>query len=357
MIDYEYLLRDTRRTEKHRDTPLLTSGLGEYHPLDHLACLVMLWPPRDIRYQEYIGGDELFMVEIANGMETSLGPRKYDQGILDLFVEFQSNMDEYERFNQAAAKHNREWSQFGAPSEYIDPVTGVIIPVDGYVNKVRARSKYNYYMPHDPDARKGKLASQTPDMNRRACVLVRYKLNVVGDAFYLGFAAYDPKGRVVYYNNLSGTDLAALVRRSTQEIWGNFKAADAGDEVLNGITMLIQGKKIPHCQKNNTVPDFLGDGSAQIKTRNPELRAAEFEQGTASALEKALAGPIPILIFIAMLMFTAHCIHGAIMWDQPTGGLFITGIAIFIGLLIGCRKLSQHMSRKVSEIDADKKFM
>lgn len=358
MIDYEYLLRNDDKAKEFRSTPLTAYDLDDQNPLDHLGGLLMLWPPGDIRFQiGNLGKEKYLMYKMFEGVETSLGARQYDRGVLDYKVLFQSNLDEFERFNQAAARHNREWYENGCPSEYVDPVTGDSTRVSGYVDSIRPGSKYSGEQLVNPNTG-GELAGMRPEMKRKSYVLVRYQLRLYGTSFRLGYAAYDPKGRVVYYNQLVHEDLAYLVRRSVQELWGNPKVTDIMDgNLLDGISMLIQGKKIPYCRNNNTVPEFMGTEPVKIKTENTELKYAEFEQGSATFLEKATAGFIPVLIFIAMIMFTFFCIGQSVMKDRPVGVLFILGTAFFIGLLIGCRKLSQILSRKASEIDAEKRFM
>ena len=355
MIDYMETLKSEEETEKVRRRPLKRGDLDGQHPLAALGGLLMLWWPRDVRYKN-MACEEMFMYNLMNSMETSLGAHNYEEGTLEYFAHYQANVDEYERFNLAAQHHNYEWIDKGCPREFVDPITGDETPVDTYVSLMDFTSKYSGDSGRSSEGTASKLEQMKPSMSRKACIRVKYQLTTISDTFQLGYAAYDLKGIIIYYNEIKGDDLAQLVRRSVQEIWGNPKLISGRGKTLDGITQLIQGQKVAQCRRDNTIPCFLRGSDATIKTSNPDLVRANINQYTSSTLETVTAYVIPVVVLVVMLIFSGGCL---VAWvdNEPVFGRFLLGMMFFIGVLVASRKISQNMSRKASEIRMEKRFM
>ena len=249
-----------------------------------LSELVMLWPPRDLRLErdykkthDVIDWSDEHLKDMADAMQQHVIRRNYKDSELTVGVDFHSNLAEVERYNLSVQHHNQQWMEMGAPMDVFDPKHGNISKVhDAYVDPVLAQSDYQP-IPDSirEDMSDGPLAKARPELERTVAVTVKYHIALNQGLFKLDYVAEDNKHRVVYYNSLIDCDLARMVRQSVQELWGNPEAYGNEAAFLEGIPMLIQGKKLDICKRENTRP---GMSLNQLKTVNPELTVAEASE-------------------------------------------------------------------------------
>jgi len=348
-----------------RDIECTVNDLMDSHPVHALEEHIKYWPPHDVRYdpltmdlieQRYQSTDERLMEDLAKGMNLKILRRDLTDGIVEAAIEIQTNLDEYERYNLTVQEHNRKWHEAGSPKEIMDPVHGDMIKVkDQYVETVVPDSNYDPE-PSSRYAATGPLAKMRPFIKRTAVFLVTYQVKVTGDMFTLGYVAYDPAGIVIYYNEVSNKNLTYLVRRATQEIWGNPNVVTKSGPFLDGISMLIHGEKLGICERDNKKPAIL-TGSYNLKTHNAELIAASTEQVSYTVLEKTLRFAVPIGLMVGMLCFTWWGLGEGLVNKRPIGSIYFWGMVGIIGALIASRYAALHCDRKVSAIEARKKFI
>jgi hypothetical protein len=193
-------------------------------------------------------------------------------------------------------------------------------------------------------------------MERKGFVKIQYQLSIEEDLFIFGYAAYDYQNRIIYYNEVSNKDLSYLVRRSVQEIWGNHLVQHSSEPVLEGISYLIQGRKIDICRKDNTLPRFLRGASIEIKTTN-ELTLAETKKSAMGFSNILFGYVIPAFLTLYIIIFSWQCMHKAFIEEQKIGGTYLIGMVFIILGIIATRWVSQWSERKISAIDAESKFM
>ena len=358
-------------SRKRRDKSCLVSSLGRQQPLQVLESLISLWPLHDLRYgnsdmPDYDSTDDELMVDLVKGMESRVLRRDFNTGTLEYSIEYQSNLSEYDRYNLVVEKHNEQWARQGCPPSIFDPIHGEVHAVKNqYVDPVVISSS-NYPQPKSVYSNStGPLSRARPSMKRTGYLRVVYQLTVGKGTYKLGYVAYDSIDRVLYYNELTHRDLAYLVRRSIQELWGN--PLERGKEgcYLEGIPLLIQGKKIKICKKDNTRPGILA-GDAVLKEYNPELIVAEVQQKGLGIAESLLRYWIPLSLLTGIFWWSFNCMSRAshhidgtntTISEPGIGGKWMLGMFLIIGLFLAARWLVQCASRKASEIGAAKRFI
>jgi hypothetical protein len=336
-----------------RNTPCPVSSLDNQQPLQVLERLVKAWPPQDIRYEnsDYESTDNELMKDLVTGLDIQITRRDLSTKTLEYVVQLQDNLAEYERYNAAVTQHNNAWYEQGAPKTVIDPVTGDTHRVlDQYVDRAAIQSSY-YPQPKSVyDIAEGPLAKARPSMKRAAYLRVVYQLQVNRIDYKLEYVAYDSKNRIIYYNAVEGPDLAYLVRRSVQEIWGNPVEKGMKGPWLEGIAMLIQGKKLPQCKKDNARPGSM-EPDATVKASNPELALAEVTQTALKVSSPLLVYGLPIGLIVMIFVWSLYCLGS----NMP--GVYLVGMLVLIGTLILSRWLTLQALRKESEIEAEKRFI
>lgn len=344
------------------NTPYRVSDMNGTNPIHHLAELVCLWAPRDLRYNRYDNSDSALLNDIASGMETSLTQKDLINNMVEITVEFQENLSEYERYNIVAHDHNTKWIQSGAHTSTFNAVTGDITPVkDTFIDPVLPDSSHNPIVDEVyRNQSSGPLAKARPSMRRKGYIRVRYQLQVNQSSklFTLSYVAYDKNNAVIYYNETVGIDLSKLIRRSVQEIWGNptIQGYNKGP-YLEGIPMLINGKKLPYCHAHNRRPVFM-DQSQVCKDSNKQLILEEVSE-TGLEIGQLILGIIsPLVIIVTMLVVSVRSMVSGITYGNSSalGHWFIWMTLLLIGLFVS-RHLSQQFSRKSSQINAHKKFI
>jgi len=354
-----------------RDKPCLVNSLGRQQPLQVLESLVSQWPTHDLRYNnpdmdDYFSADEELMVDLITGMETRVLRKDLSTGTLEYSVEFQNNLAEYERYNMVIEEHNELWKRQGCPTSVFDPVHGEVHKViDQHVDPVVIASKNKPQPKSVYSNSKSPLAKARPTMKRTGYIRVIYQLTVYKASYTLGYVAYDSSDRVLYYNELTHKDLAYLVRRSVQELWGNPLETAKSGCYLEGISMLIQGKKIKICKKDNDKPAILAS-SAVLKERNPELLAATVQEKGLKTSESLLRWMVPLSLVIGILWWSLNCMGKAFNHIEGTnttvcepgiGMKWMIGMALIIGAFLVARWLTQYTQRRASQIAAEKRFI
>jgi hypothetical protein len=194
-------------------------------------------------------------------------------------------------------------------------------------------------------------------MERAPYILIRYHLRVKRGTFILGYVAYDHMDKVIYYNQISHRNLSYLVRRSVQELWGNPKATGMGGVWLEGVPMLINGKKLAICKQDNTAPEILTQTSP-LKMRNPELGSTLAKQRSMMLLDTFSRKVLPIVLILFTFWFCCHELCRA--FGEPRIDVkveFMGGMLLILGGFFALRHIAQCADRQVSALEAAKKLM
>lgn len=360
--DYTQILFDQDKIKNEREIPFQINDLNGENPLNILEKFILMWPPRDIRWNRHCL-EETIMEDIATSMQTYITRKDISSNILEVTVGFPCNLDEIELYNLKVKNHNQEWLKNGSPTETFNPITGDKHTIeDQLVDPVYFQSN------HDPlpdsvyskDAN-GKLSKTRPEIKRRGFVKTVYRLTIEGNLFKLGYITFDYNNEIIYYNELLHQDLNYLVRRSIQEIWGNPESIKGNKYVLKGISMLIQGKKLDQCRRDNKYPAAI---SAQRNLKSTErIKFAETIEKTTSSLSVHFAYTIPILlgIGVAVAVFMAF-----ICWSEVITGVFypvkkmtvrMVVASVMLILIFVSRGISRHLERKASVMKVKSKFL
>ena len=314
---------------------------------------ILMWPTYDIRYQGF-SSDTQLLEDIARGMETSIVRKDIPSGIVEVAVDVQTNLDAFEKYNLLVQQHNEQWEKNGRPTQIIDPVHGDIYPVrDQKLDPALISSrccpapgcKINDY------EQSGELAKLKPNLERRTYAKVTYQVTLTDSGFRLGYAAYNKKNEIVYYNEQSHNDLAVLIRKSIQEIWGNPNISRSSGPLLEGISLLTQGRKLSICRRDNKLPNFLR--SEEVLASPREVESIEGMQKVYGFSNKLFGYGVPILSFFIGFLIFCQLVSG-IANENLKGGLILSEIVVIIGLVIASRFLSRWSERQVSVMDARK---
>lgn len=361
--DYSEILEKQRKIKQQRENFISVQSISDKQPLTVLEGLIKMWPTHDIRYKGYGTCDDTLMVDMIKGAEVRTTRKDMTKGILELTVEMVKNLDEIERYNAAIAKHNREWKKQGSPKKVFDPVHGDSFEVkDQFIDPVMMQSKH-YDLPDSAysGVSTGRLAKVRPDISRKSHIRVKYQMSIIEDnKFVLGYAAYDYEDRIIYYNQFIHKDLAYLVRRSVQEIWGNPTAHWEFDRLLEGITMLLNGKKMKICKRDNKLPEFLAYEDTKIKGTSM-IQSLEAEVNKQIHLANVTGFNIPIFFIIGFVVCALWSfINMGVEFDPEKSFQIYIPLLLCILFLVGtilCRIVSQDSDRNVSKLEARKKFL
>lgn len=375
--DYSEILANDNRILNERIKPVSVKSIMDEQPLTVLEKLVKMWASHDVRYKGYESLDDPLMFDMVKSAEQRITRKDIANGILEISIEMVRNLDEIERYNAAAAQHNKKWMDNGSPTDIFDPVHGDSYAVkDQYLDPVMMQSKH-YDLPKSAykNVSSGKLASRRPEINRKSHLRVRYQLHIRENRFVLGYAAYDYEDRIIYYNEYTHQDLAYLVRRSVQEIWGNHECSDEFGPLLEGVRMLINGKKLIICKKDNKFPEFLSQEKTELKSTKP-IRLLEEQEKRQIAASNTCAFYMPIVFiigFVVCLFWTFGVMAGEditlYMLSYGSSNRFLIlavevlikppmlGCILLLVCTVICRKFAQDAERNASEIVARKKLM
>ena len=297
-----------------RNEVVTVSGLGDRHPVQVLSEMVLSWPPQDLRMDsDYSMSHEVkdtscrFLLDVAKGMEIEVSRKDLSKNILHLDVDFHCNMSEFERYNLVVEDHNDEWEGLGEPKDIFDPVHGAILPVlDQWVAPAEPTSRYAKPIGTAFEDTHGPLSKARPKEKRSIYATLKYKVVVNESQFTLEYVAYDRDGLVLYYNKTTGKDLSKLVRQSVQELWGNPSIYGNTGPLLEGIPMLLQGKKVSICQTGNKRPSIFG--SASCKTVNVRLVASKIDVASRKTVVAFLGKIVPSIIGFVAFSWCLWCL-------------------------------------------------
>lgn len=302
-VDFEKAVLEAFSKSHKRNLPVSLKDVEKKNPVSILEDYSTLWPPRDIRYDELLskrlncfGEDSKFMEDMFEGMELRVIQKIPTKNQVRVGVYFQTNMAEFEKYNAVAYAHNKKWVEHGMKEEVFDPVHGNCIPVkDQFVDYAKRNSPYIPKTERNPFGTQsnGAISMARPEAKKNILLEILYQLDIVGGLFRLGYVVYDYKARIVYYNETKGNNLSLLTRRATQEIFGHpFLYIDEGP-FLDGIPLLIQGKKIPICKQDNVAPSWM---KGDIKNVNVDLSLSKGKIFTYSFLTSFFSYIFPLIL-------------------------------------------------------------
>ncbi len=348
-----------QRIAVEREKPVTVQSISSKQPLNVLQNLIEMWPCTDVRYDGPSSDDDL-LIDMVESMQQRFTRKSIQDGILEYTVEMLRNLDEIERYNAAVQQHNQKWVAEGKPTEIFDAFSGDIRKNrDGYVDPVLMSSKH-FPIPDSAysNTARNNLSKARPEMRRKSHIRVKYQMRITTDnLFVLGYAAYDHADRVIFFNENIHKDLAYLVRRSVQEIWGNPKASKVFDPLLVGIQMLINGDKLELCKKRCKFPEFMAHEQTTLKSTK-EIR--ELENNEIRLIKKANFHGfyLPIFYIICFVILAFWSFMG--MAGERFGVNNIIPVVGCIFLLVATtlsRAFAQALDRMASETKARRRFI
>lgn len=304
----------------------VAAGCGD--PTEALARLVLSWPPRDVRLDErYVAShdvkdtSDMWVKDVVSGVRVREERREPGAGVLVVSLDFHSNMAEFERYNSVVQTHNRAWIAAGLPKDAIDPWTGGISEVEGYVDYARAADD----LPRMGEGG-GPLDSARPVPVRSSHVTVEYRASERDGVWTLGFVARDRRGIALCWDESSGGDLAALVRRSVQILYGNHEVVGNVGPLSDGLRMLVQGRKAAVCRERCSMPGWAaGPVRTGVSEEYVEARVGEVGCGF---LAGVFGGFSSLVCIVGMLVWALFCLVQNFGQDDP--GRF-AGVGWFVG--------------------------
>jgi len=321
---------------------------GKADPTEALAKLVMQWPPRDVRLDEEYTEDhevldtsDIWLQDVVSGIRLREDRRVPGEGVFVVSMDFTSNMAEYERFNSVVEDHNELWYEAGGPEDKIDGWTGDISPVEGYVDFARPGED----IPRRGDGA-GPLDLQRPSPVRSSLITVEYRASERGGRWTLGFVARDKAGKALCWNVESGSDLARLVRRATQMLYGNYKVVGNEGPLSDGFALLAQGRKVTLCESRNDKPSWMT--GAVKRGVSTEYVGAKVEEVAGKVGFNLFGFLLPTTCIIGMLVWAAICINHT--WSDVPGplagmGWFVVGEVVLSLVLWASAAFATHAQR------------
>ena len=348
--------RDRERIKAILNQPITAGMCDDTHILTLLGERLLMWPTFDLRYIG-ISNDSALLKDIVKGMETNIIRRDLNASALVLSVEIPANLGEYEKFNMLAEDHNRQWIRNGRRTHVLDPVHGDVYEVkDQMVDPALLHSRTNP-VPHcqaNVGVQEGTLSRMRPTLRRRTFATITYQVWMYSGEFTLGYAAYNSKKEVVYYNQQSHTDLAVLIRKSIQEIWGNPYELKETGKVLEGISLLTQGRKLQICQRDNELPNFLS--SLEIKKGVREVDIIEGGQNFFRVANVLSGYGVPVVSFFLAIAIFWELVMG-VNNENLNGSSILLKIFGVIVMVIISRFVSRWSERQVSVLGAEKSLL
>jgi len=356
MKNMESILNQELQKAFARREPVTMKDIEGKNPLNVLSELVKAWPLQDQRLNadwKGVSTDPIYIRDMARGLKLKVASKDYEKNSLKLKVLALSNLAEYERFNVAANAHNERYLQMGAPDALFDPLTGAAKAVDGLVGPAIVPNEHDEI----PTGYQNPL-HKGPEPRRYTILGIEYRIVLqddVEDPFRLEYVVEDSKGQVVLYNTTSGYDLAKLVQRSVQLIWGNPTVSDMHGNLYEGIPMLVQGKKLRYC---GPAPIWM---RGKEKTTNPELFLAETKETGLKFVALVTGYILPFLIAIWMIGIVFNSLGGlnpvTEEWAEGTESAFLWGMGLVLGVLWLTFKVAEKAHSKAAQINMQKNFL
>ena len=342
----ERMLYIKRQMRGFREEEVTTRSIKEHNYLEALSLLVQAWPASDIRaegsYHEKARFDaqtDAFLEDVAKGLQLEESRRSLKDKSVVFDIMLQNNLDEFDEYNAKVKEHNGKWLDNGANLYDFDPVTGYEERLkDTFVDEIAPTSVHHISL--NANASSGNLAKSAPKMKRSKYGTLEYRVSAEGDIFTIGFIARDKNNKILYYNEIIGDDMSLLVRRSVQEIWGNFKMSGYAGSPYAGISYLLKGHKLRVCKdRENVMPDW-------VKGRRKKKPTSYKESGKFFAfLTPVLRFWIPLLIgFYGTLVVPFRVASG-----YDSSDFLITKVLVTMALIWFSLKLSHFTERSYKE--------
>jgi hypothetical protein len=292
-----------------RTKPVTLDKVKKLSPVSILEKYLLIWPPCDVRcemsYQanhEFVFTDSTFMDDLADGMILQVMGRDPTHNAIILGVYLQSNLAAFERYNLVVEKHNDTWIKQGCPEDVFNPLTGDITEIKEKLVSY-ADTENPYFKRPKRLKNNGPLERAKPNAKRNLYAQIEFRLEISKGYFQLSFVAKDYNGQIIYYNTLAHKDIAYLTRRAIQELFGNPFIYGNKGPLLDGISLLIQGKKLQICAKESVQPSWL---NGSFKSKNPALTVAHIGSVWYNVLGYLFGILVPILIFWNGVLVTSY---------------------------------------------------
>jgi hypothetical protein len=363
-VDYELEEEHEKdlRVSQEKNSPITLRDVDGKSEITVLEEILLRWKPRDLRLEEsytsshsIIPTDDQLLVDIVKDMILKTVSRNPDKGSVEIGVYAQSNLSEFERYDHVITKHNKEWASIGSPEDLMDPVTGEIkVVTDGYVRPVSYKGP-NPYRESD-----GPLSKARPSKKESCLAVIEYRMNIDrrNKLFTLGYIVKDKNGRVLYYNETMDKDLTALSRRAIQEVFGNNELNHYKGPFYEGVAMLFNGKKIPHCEKNNKLPWWVTAEGEEIVTKEHVVSnfSKEYEVSCYRFFGHGLRYVgVPLIFFIGILGSILGAIN-RVPEQNVFGEGFILRLIGSIVLMYIVSKIAAWLLRRAYDRSIETKF-
>ena len=353
-----------------RIKPVTPKTIKHRNPLNTLAKLVLMWPPKDLRLDEdYALGydiksyDDDIMIDLADGMHLEIKSKSIKNQTVTFNLMLPSNLDVFERFNLTVQHHNEKWREMGSPEKVFDPRHGTVSNIkDTNVDAAHISSRHNKIPDSiNDDKSYGSLTKAKPDLKRVPILEIIYHLTILKNEYEIGYVVKNMKKEILYNNHHSHEDMAFIIRQSIQEIWGNPEIYGTSGSFLDGLSMLFQGKKTKICKEENDVPPHM-------KTTDVIKNPNSIERITTEISEKALRSSstlmrylTPLILGVLLLIHSGRCLMISFnpygnKYDRDTSLEFVSGLVILGVISIVIQIISRKMHRKSSELNIKKRF-
>jgi hypothetical protein len=331
-----------------RTKPVLYKDVKKMNPVSILEKYLLLWPPCDVRceqsYQathDFNFTDSQFMDDIADGMELKVIGRDPINNAIVLGIYLQSNLAEFERYNQVVEEHNDEWTEQGCPVDTFNPITGDINEIKEQLISY-ADTDSRYIKRPGKIQSDGPLTKARPNAKRSLYAQLEVRLRCIqrgstdkSTIFETTFVAKDYDGRIVYYNGFESKDIAYSTRRVIQEVFGNPFVYGKSGALLDGIAYLIQGKKLQICVKESVKPLWM---TGTLKNSNPKLSASHQVTLLYKVLGSVFGIVLPPVLFwngVVMASYNAlkafnETLHGNTNWFPTVIGTCVLIVLSFL---------------------------
>lgn len=311
-------------------------GLRSLSPLTILQKFLHHWRPQDARLDEgyqathtVLQSDSPAMRHLAEGMKLSIIRKLPTENSLIVGVFFPSNSAEFERYYSVFGKAETEWERHGSPEDVLDPSTGdlhEVAPLSGI---------------------------EAPKPTNALYARLRLSLDIQPETFVLSFAAWDIKDRVLFYDVLEHESVSYLMRRMMHELFGNHLLRGNSGQFLEGISYLIQGKKLKLCQ-SHPKPSWLVDSN--YKTNNIDLVQNQTETAIFSVMAFVFRYLFPIGLFIYGVFVNTY--HSLMLFSETDIGdpLYVHKLVGSLAFAVISFKVSQAIDRYVSVLNHKSKL-
>jgi hypothetical protein len=323
------------------------SGENPYHVFQEM---ILNWAPRDVRLEPTYSDnhcvrqtDSEFMRDVFRGISTKIIDKLPAENRFTVGVYFQSNMAEFEKYNAIVRQHNELWEKAGKPHDDFDPVTGDIKKIeDTHVQKAIADSPFAAEL--RIMRRKGPLGKAAPKIERALMLTVEFSIEVIDNSFVVSFIAMSTDDKILYHNVIQEKDMGYLARRITQELFGNHLVKGDTGPFLEGISHLLQGRKVSLAYKN--VKPYFAQGCNNYKGIDGEKAVGTVAYHILAVLTKVFQIVLPV--FLAGFAIYRMFLEIVKDYEDQTGSYqrwVLTLLVCFLSIWVS-GKISQFLAEK-----------